>query len=129
MIDYAAQTDLNELAILLGAIFTAFGGLLVGFYKYAQAREKDFERSRVNQTNAFDRTIAKLADSIDASTKAHKDVAKQTKRAADQAEKRNGHLAELQIEARDDVLKAINSIKTQNVHEQVVKHQTVEEKE
>lgn len=136
MVEYFAQTDLSELSVLLGAVFTAFGTLLFGFYKYAQAREEDFEKSRKNQVDAFDKTIKHLAKSINASTKAHKEVARETKvvaietkKAAEQAEKRNGHLAELQIEARADIINAINQITTQKVKDQIVEHQHVNEKE
>jgi len=133
---YFAATDVTELSILLGAVFAGYSGLLLGFYKYAQAREKDFEKSRNNQTAAFDKTIEKLSRSIDANVQAHKEVARETRemkaihqKGYQEAEKRNGHLAELQIEARGDVLKAIKGIKVQNIKEQNVEHQIVENKE
>lgn len=122
-----AQTEITELSVLLTAVFGAFGAILIGFYKYANAREKDFAKSRDNQTEAFDKSIEKLAKSLDANVKANKDVATQTRRAADEAEKRNGHLAELTIEARADVIKAIKSLDKQKVTEQEVAHQHVHE--
>lgn len=124
---HLAATDLTELSVLLTAVFGAFGAILIGFYKYANAREKDFAKSRDNQTAAFEKTIDKLAKSLDANVKAHKDVATQTRRAADEAEKRNGHLAELTIEARTDVIQAIKSLDRQKVTEQEVAHQHVHE--
>jgi len=120
-----AQTEITELSVLLTAVFGAFGAILIGFYKYANAREKDFARSRDNQTAAFEKTIQKLTHSLDANVKAHKEVARATNRAANEAEKRNGHLAELQIEARKDIIKAITSIDKQNVTVQNVEDQHV----
>lgn len=122
---YFAQTDITELSVLLTAVFGAFGAILLGFYKYANAREKDFAKSRDNQTVAFEKTIDELSKSLNANVQAHKEVAKQTKRAADEAEKRNGHLAELTIEARTDVIKAIKSLDRQTITEQQVEHQHV----
>lgn len=122
---YLAQTELTELSVLLAAIFGAFGAILVGFYKYANAREKDFAKSRDNQVDAFNKIIDKLTKSLNANVEAHREVAKQTRRAADEAEKRNGHLADLTIEARTDIIKAIKSLDKQTIAEQQVEHQHV----
>lgn len=119
---YFASTTLPELATVLGTVFGGFGVMLVGFYKYAQAREKDFAKSREMTAEAYSKSNEKLGHALDR-------VATASERAAVEAEKRNGHLAELTIEARKDVLAAINYIIKQEVKEQVVKHQTVNEKE
>lgn len=119
---YFASTTLPELAVVLTTVFTGFGAMLVGFYKYASSREKDFEKSRNIAAQAYEKSNEKLGHALDR-------VATASERAAVEAEKRNGHLAELTIEARKDVLAAINHISKQEVREQVVKHQTVNEKE
>lgn len=119
---YFASTTLPELATVLTAVFGGFGVMLVGFYKYASAREKDFEKSRTIAAEAYEKSNDKLGRALTR-------VAEATESAAREAAERNGHLAELQIEARKDVLDAIGHIKKQEVKEQVVKHQTVTEKE
>lgn len=126
---YLAQTDLTELSVLLGAVFGAFGAILIGFYKYANAREKDFYKSRENQVAAFDKTIEKLSKSLDANVSAHKDVARETKKAANEAAERNGHLAELIVESKEYTTKVLKDLKIQNVTEQTVEHQHIKEKE
>lgn len=122
MVVYFASTTLPELGIVLGSVFTGFGAMLVGFYKYAAAREKDFEKSRQIQSSAFEKSNEKLGKALDR-------VAAATERGAKEAAERNGHLAELQIEARKDILWAISMVKAQQVTEQVVKHQHIETKE
>lgn len=123
---YFASTTLPELGIVLGTVFTGFGAMLVGFYKYASAREQDFEKSRIILANAFDKSNEKLGKALDR-------VAEATEKSAREAAERNGHLAELQIEARKDIIEGLKHVATvvkeQEVNEQVVKHQHIEHKE
>lgn len=127
------MSSFTELSTLLAVVFGAFGTILVGFYRYAQTRERDFEKSRQIMAEAYERSNEKLAVSLER-------VAKATERSADEAKTRNGHLAEIQLENQkliiehsklskqmihgsvDKVLKAV-----QNVKEQHVEHQTVDE--
>ncbi len=133
MITNFALTSLSELSVLLGAVFGAFGAILVGFYKYAQAREKDFAESRRIEAEAFRETIKTLSiavdkqtKSIEKQTKSSEKVAKATTKSAKEAETRNGHLAEISVENKNQIIKAINNIKksdhiaTQIVDEQVI---------
>lgn len=120
--EYFASTTLPELGIVLGTVFTGFGAMLVGFYKYANARERDFEKSRNIAAAAYEKSNEKLGHALDR-------VATATEKSADEAAERNGHLAELQIESRKDVLNAINQINHQQVTEQIVDTQIVNNKE
>jgi gas vesicle protein len=106
-----ASIEITELTALLGAIFAAFSALLVGFYKYAQAREKDFEASRTIAAESYDKSTQKLSKALER-------VARASERAADEAKDRNGHLAELIIQAQENII-------NQNVKKQTVKHQTI----
>jgi len=131
-----AVTSLSELSVLLVAIFGAFAGILVGFYNYAKARENDFAKSRDNQTSAFNKTIDKLGIHLDHNTNAIKGLREETitmrkvhEQGYKEAEQRNGHLAELTIEARDSLLKRMSVVDKQNIKNQVVENQTVENKE
>lgn len=72
-----------------------------------------------------------FAKNLDKNTKAMQEVAKASTKAAKEAEKRNGHLAELAIENKESTLAAISMIKdnihTQHVDRQVVDNQTIKE--
>lgn len=127
--EYFALTSLSELSVLLGAVFAAFGTILVGFYKYAQAREKDFEKSREAQTVAFTNALDNLGKKIEADSRVGQELVKETRKGNQEAEARNGHLAEITVQARDQVIDVIQTLKTQNVNEQVVEHQVIKEKE
>ncbi len=98
-----------------GSIITVIGGMLLGFYalvkfiltNHEKVQEKDREE-RLGLAQAIER------------------MATATETSASEAEKRNGHLAELIIESKEGTLEAIHCIKVkQNVSEQVVDEQIV----
>jgi len=126
MIYIFASSTLPELGVVLGTVFGGFGVMLVGFYKYASAREKDFEKSRQISSMAYEKSNQKLGIALDR-------VASATERSAREAAERNGHLAELQIEARKDIIvgltNVIHAVKQQKVERQNVEHQHIESKE
>lgn len=107
-----AEISLTELSPIL----VIFAGMLVGFYGIAKflmvQAEKDRmadRQERLEMAKAFNR------------------VAVATEKSADEAQARNGHLAELTIGSRKAILEALESIKIkQNVSEQIVDHQVVE---
>lgn len=68
--DLFAQATISELSTVLGVVFAGFGAMLVGFYKYANSREKEFEKSRTAQTVAFDKSIEKLGKNLSDNTTA-----------------------------------------------------------
>lgn len=125
--DLFAQATISELSTVLGVVFAGFGAMLVGFYKYANSREKEFEKSRTAQTVAFDKSIEKLGKNLSDNTTAMRAVAEATERSAKEAEKRNGHLAEISVENKNQIIETITQVKKQNVKNQVVEHQTVKE--
>lgn len=127
--EYFALTSLIELGGLLVAVFGAFGTILLGFYKYANSREKEFEKSRQLQSQAFDKSIDKLSVSLDKLTEAHI-------QGNEEAKERNGHLGEQSVEIiklvnknHKDTLKAFRDLNIQNVENQNVGHQTITSKE
>lgn len=69
-----------------------------------------------------------FAKALDDMTKSNNRIALYTKKGNDEAAQRNGHLAELTIQSKNDTIKAVNAIKTQHVSTQVVDKQTVKEK-
>lgn len=94
--------------------FLAFmGAITTGFFKL------------ISDQN---RTHARLSESLDANTKSNQEIAIQTKRAADEAKDRNGHLAELTLDSKKQIIDAVTTINTQHVVRQTVEHETVANK-
>lgn len=58
-------------------------------------------------------------------TKALQSIAKETAKGNKEAKQRNGHLAELTVQSKNETLQAIAYIKKQHVDHQTVDHQTV----
>lgn len=136
----------TELAALLVPVFGAFGTLLFGFYRYAEARERDFETSRLAQTKAFDKALGKLGKSLEKVAKSSERAAMASERAADEAKERNGHLAEVAADnnkatmaalkvitdkfneshrEQNEILNKVMEIKDQHINEQHVDKQIV----
>lgn len=67
----------------------------------------------------------KLINALDKLTESNKSIAEATTKSASEAEKRNGHLAELAIENQQATLEAIKSVKTQHIDVQTIDHQTI----
>jgi hypothetical protein len=122
--------QVGELGVLLGTVFGAFGTILYGFYKYAEAREKDFEKQREISDNKARRDSMALAKSLDR-------VAKATEKAAREAAERNGHLGELILESNKQteaiagraIKEITENISKQTVKEQEVVHQTIKSRD
>lgn len=120
---YFASLEPTELAPILGI----FVGMLAGFYalvKYLlNAQEKINEQHL--KTQELDREERKeLAKSFNR-------VAEATEKSAREAEKRNGHLADISVENKNQILTAISglTIDKQTVHHQTVEHETILNKE
>lgn len=94
---------------ILAAMLTAFYALVRFILKQAE-KDRDADREE-RQT---------LAKAIQDMAESNREIAEATKVGNKEAKERNGHLAELTIEARNQVLGAIGYIK-----EQKVEHQTV----
>ena len=113
----------------LSQILAVIAGMLVGFYgifkfmasSAAKDREAD-RKERKEQNVAFVKALKEVA-------RTNALIATATEKGNREAEKRNGHLAELTIQSKEDTLKAIGHLKTQHVDKQVVKHEHVENKE
>lgn len=68
---------------------------------------------------------------LDNNTKALQSLSETNDRMAKESEKRNGHLAEISIENKEQIINRIDGmvIQKQTVHNQTVKHEHVESKE
>lgn len=96
------------------ALIAIVGGVITSLFKLLN-----------NNTKALNRNV-----------RAHTTVAKEIKKGNREAKERNGHLGEMVAKqadftkkSTDQILKAVQSIPTQNVQEQKVEHQTVKSKE
>lgn len=73
--------------------------------------------------------VTQLVGALNKNSSSMEMVAKATTKAAKEAEKRNGHLAELAIENKESTLKAISMINsnfaTQHVDNQIVEKQSI----
>jgi hypothetical protein len=61
-------------------------------------------------------------------TKALQTIAVETKRGADEAKERNGHLAEISDLNRDLIIQAVTRVKVQHVQNQTVEHEEVKDR-
>lgn len=127
--DDAMEVNMSDLSTLLTAFFAGLAALAGLFFTYMGKREKAAELERKATQKQFERTLDMFAKATDKNTKAMQEVAKATTKSAKEAEKRNGHLAELQLASQKmiaDNLKAIHHVKEQHVEHQVVENETVE---
>jgi hypothetical protein len=127
--NFAAIT-LSELAPIL----TIFVGMLGGFYTLVR-----FMLSQSNKTSEADRderkelshAISSMATNMGHVARNMQEVASSNQRIAEESEKRNGHIVELSIENKNQILDRIDGviINKQTVHNQVVENEHVINKE
>lgn len=96
------------------AIVTSIAGVIAGFFKLIDNQNKLHE---------------KLAISIDSMAASSDKVAAATVRGNEEAEKRNGHLAEITVQQGDRIANLVTNIKEQRVEHQHIEKEVVEEKE
>ena len=109
---------------ILATIFGIFGSMLVAFYGIAKFMLKQASEDR--QADREGRQLLTLA--IEKMANSNDNIAKETARGNKEAKERNGHLAEITIQSRDQVLDFIQHIGKQHVVQQMVDKQTVKEK-
>lgn len=117
-----------DIILVLGA----FGGMLGGFFAISkimlnsatQEREAD-RKERIELSKA----IASMAANMGQVAENMKEVANSNQKIADESEKRNGHIVELSIENKNQVLDRIDGviINKQTVHRQVIEEQVTKE--
>jgi len=137
-----ATTDL-DVPVIIGAVAAAFGSIIALFFKYMTSREKQTKTERedaakearierLQDAKQFGQMITLLGNNLHDNTLSNQEIASSTTKQAQEAEKRNGHLAELQLQSQeifkrlsDRNFDAVNELKTQRIHEQIVDKQTV----
>lgn len=104
------------------ALLGIFGSITAGFFKLINDQNKASQK----QNEAMQRqneVHAKIAEGLTGLTKASERGAKATERAALEAEKRNGHLAEITVQQADRIMTSLEHITEQRVDKQVVNKQ------
>ena len=129
MFNFASLT-LTELAPILGIL----AGMLVGFYGLLKFVLNNAEKSQENdraERQELSKAIGKMADNMLEVASASREVAISNARIADESKERNGHLAEITVQSRDQVIDQIKGlvIEQQTVHNQTVEHEKVISKE
>ena len=140
-----AVIDMQELGVMLVAVFGAFGGLIGLVFKYMADREKAareerqadrtlYREERKEDLTVYTKSLAMLGTTLEKNSKSNQDVANATKQAAKEAKERNGHLAELQLEGQkqnreftEKIVSTVQNVKQQNVVTQTVEHSDVKE--
>jgi len=113
---------LPELTPILGI----FAGMLGGFYAISKSMIKSSQEER-----KADRDERKeLSAAIGEMAKSMQKVADSNKRIADESKQRNGHLAEIAVENKQQIMDRLDGIiiNKQTVHQQVVENETVKKK-
>jgi flagellar biosynthesis/type III secretory pathway chaperone len=111
----------------LAPILTIFVGMLGGFYVLVRfiltLSEKTAEADR-KERQELSKAIAEMAEAM-------QQVAVSNERIADESKARNGHLAEISVQNKDQIVTEIRglTIEKQTVHNQVVEHEQVISKE
>lgn len=130
-----AAVELPELSVLLAGVFAAFATLVGVLLKYMEKRETDSRAERKDDKATFTAALTLLGKQIQANTEQSEKqilaVVAQTNEIAKgnrEAEKRNGHLAELALEGQKSgqdhqkVLVAMIESMGNTITEQVLDH-------
>lgn len=123
---YLAVTTLPELA----GVLTIIAGMLLGFYGVIK-----FILNQAIQDRHDDRKERlHLVDSLEKVASSNQEIANATKQAAKEAKERNGHLADLIVQSKEEIktvaqknYDAIQNVKSQHVDKQVVDQQVIKE--
>lgn len=105
------------------AVLGLFGTIVGGLFKLFSDADKTQQRHAEAQLA--------VAKALNAVAETNKEIADATRKGAEEAEARNGHLAEITVESKKQVIDRIDGlvIQQQTVHNQIVENETVKHKE
>ena len=98
----------TEVGVIIGSISALVVGIAGVFLKYLTNMSKQDRHERMEILKMNSDAIKMLSESLSDNTKSNKEIATATKRSADEAKERNGHLAEIMVEARDTAVQVAN---------------------
>ena len=120
--------EANEVAIIIGATAALCCTIAGTFLKYLNGVTKADRDERITTSKVNAEALDMLAISLKDNTESNREIARETKKSADEARQRNGHLAELMLENRKVIIKKIDCdfqdfqhIKKQEVDVQKIK--------
>ena len=115
----------------LGAIFAILAGMLAGFYALLKFVLKQHQAIVDKDRDERIALAAAIKDMADPEKNGNERVATALERQADESKERNGHLADISVENKNQILTAINglTINKQTVHHQTVENEIVKNKE
>ena len=99
------------------ALIGLVGAICTGFFKLFADQNKVHGKIANGLEN--------LTKSGDKQASAMREIATETKQGNKEAKERNGHLAELQIQQADKIIRHVDNVKNQHVTKQVVDSQEV----
>lgn len=114
-----AAVSLSELGVMLVGVFGAFGGLMLGFYRFTEKSQERVEKRQEAERKAF--LVA-----VEGLSKSNERVAVAVERQANEAEKRNGHLAEITAKNGETIMEALKILQ-KGAKKQTIEHQTIQE--
>ena len=106
-------------------IFGVLAAMLTAFYALIRFILKQAEKDRDADRDERKELVSAIKDMADS----NRAIADEQRKGNQEAEKRNGHLAEITIQSRDQVLGAIGYIKEQKVEHQTVLEQNKGDKQ
>jgi len=125
-----ADITSSDITVMIGAIVTIVGSFLAVAKIMISQSQKESNANREERAR-FAQAVEKMANGMEKVADTNKDIAIATKRGADEAKARNGHLAEISMQNKDQIIDAVHGlvIDKQTVHNQVVEHEHVNSKE
>jgi len=132
----------STIAIVIGAFVTIIGGFgaIAKIMLNQSAKDRDADRDeRIKLTTAIENMAQSNAKVAEVTDRGFDKLSKETAKQSQQAEQRNGHLAELVMQSTEtnkalaesstaQIITAVQNVKEQHVKHQTVEHETVEDK-
>ena len=129
----------QEVTLIIGAVSALVVAVAGTFLKYLKSITKADREERIETAKLNASALSLLAQTLQDNTLSNREIAEATKRSADEAKERNGHLAELQLKSQEmidrnlkaykkdnkEVCKRIREISTQHVARQEVDVQSI----
>lgn len=127
---YFADITSSDITVMIGAIVTIVGSFLAVAKIMINQAQKEATANR-DERARFAVAVEKMANGMDKVAETNKEIAQATKRGADEAKARNGHLAEISMQNKDQIIEAVHGlvIDKQTVHNQFVENEQVNHKE
>jgi len=125
-----ADISSSDISIMIGAIVTIVGSFLAVAKIMINQSQKESNANREERFR-FSQAVEKMANGMEKVAETNKAIALATKRGADEAKERNGHLADISNQNKNQIIETIHGlvINKQTVHNQFVENEQVNHKD